>query len=92
MLAVMGSGLVRELDVLTGFIPRLSATSFGIGRHMDESGRQVFLTGMGSRGRRAFHNYMRDARQCDNLYDEIARALARPPLRSSASHYIWRAQ
>jgi pimeloyl-ACP methyl ester carboxylesterase len=78
MLAVMGSRLVRELDVLIGFIPRLSATSFGIGRHMDESSRQAFLAGMGSRGRRAFHNYMRDARRCDNLYDETSRALAGP--------------
>jgi pimeloyl-ACP methyl ester carboxylesterase len=78
MLAVMGSRLVRELDVLIGFIPRLSATSFGVGRHMDESSRQAFLAGMGSRGRRAFHNYMRDARRCDNLYDETSRALAGP--------------
>jgi haloalkane dehalogenase len=78
MLAVMGSGFMREVGVLTGFIPRLSATSFGIGRHMDESGRQAFRAGIGRRGRSAFHNYMRDARQCDNLYDEIASALAGP--------------
>jgi pimeloyl-ACP methyl ester carboxylesterase len=78
MLAVIGSAPIRELDVLTGFIPRLSATSFGVGRHLDTASRQAFLAGMGARGRRAFHNYIRDARQCDNLYDEIAGALAGP--------------
>jgi pimeloyl-ACP methyl ester carboxylesterase len=78
MLAVIGSGFMRELNVLTGFIPRLTSTSFGVGRHLDEPARQAFFAGMGTRGRRAFHNYIRDARQCDNLYDEIARALAGP--------------
>ena len=78
MLAIIGSGFMREFDVLTGFIPRLSATSFGVGRHLDEPSRQAFLAGMGPRGRRSFHNYIRDARQCDALYDEIARALAGP--------------
>ena len=78
MLAVVGNGLTRELDVLTGFIPRLTSSSFGVGRHLDRSSRKAFRTGMGPRGRRAFHNYIRDARQCDNLYDQIARALAGP--------------
>ena len=78
MLAFIGSGFTRELDVLTGFIPRLTATSFGVGRHMDAPSRAAFFNGMGTRGRRAFHNYIRDARQCDKLYEEIARALAGP--------------
>jgi len=78
MLAVVGNGLTKELDVLTGFIPRLTATSFGVGRHLDTSSRQAFRTGMGPRGRRAFHDYMHDARHCDELYDQIARALAGP--------------
>jgi pimeloyl-ACP methyl ester carboxylesterase len=76
MLAFIGSGFTRELDVLTGFIPRLTATSFGVGRYMDTPSRAAFVNGMGTRGRRAFHNYIRDARQCDKLYEEIARVLA----------------
>ena len=78
MLAVIGSGLAREIDALTGFIPRLTATSFGVGRHLDTLSRQAFRTGMGARGRRAFHDYIRDARQCDSLYDQIAHALNGP--------------
>jgi haloalkane dehalogenase len=78
MLAVMGSGLVRETDVLTNFIPRLSATSFGVGRHLDARSRQAFRNGMGAQARRAFHNYLADARHCDNSYDQIARAFAGP--------------
>jgi pimeloyl-ACP methyl ester carboxylesterase len=78
MLAVMGNGFTRELDVLTGFIPRLTASSFGVGRHFDAASRQAFLAGMGTRGRRAFHNYMRDAQHCDDLYREIEHALTGP--------------
>ena len=78
MLALIGSGFIRELDVATGFIPRLSSTSFGVGRHLDGASREAFLNGMGTRGRRAFHNYIRDARRCDRLYDEIAHALTGP--------------
>jgi pimeloyl-ACP methyl ester carboxylesterase len=79
MLAVVGHGLTQEVDVLTGFIPRLTATSFGVGRHLNRASRQAFLAGMGdARGRRAFHHYIRDARQCDRLYGQIARALSGP--------------
>jgi pimeloyl-ACP methyl ester carboxylesterase len=75
MLAFIGSDVTRELDVLTGFIPRLTATSFGVGRYMNTPSRAAFFNGMGTRGRRAFHNYIRDARYCDKLYEEIACAL-----------------
>ncbi len=78
MLALVGNGFARELDVLTGFIPRLSASSFGIGRHLDPASRRAFLAGLGPRGRRAFHDYVRDARRCDVLYADIARALNGP--------------
>lgn len=78
MLALMGSTFMRELDVLTGFIPRISATSFGVGRHLDPRSRQAFLAGMGTRGRRAFHNYLRDARVCDALYERAMAALLGP--------------
>src|ERR1051326_4866796 len=78
MLTLIGSGFMRELDVLTGFIPRISSTSFGVGRHFDAPSRRAFFNGMGPQNRRAFHNYIRDARRCDHLYDEIAYALAGP--------------
>lgn len=78
MLTMMGNGFIREVDVVTGFIPRLSSTSFGVGLHLDGPSRQSFVAGMGTRGRRSFHNYLRDARGCAGLYDEIARALAGP--------------
>jgi haloalkane dehalogenase len=75
MLALMGSRVVREFNVFTRLIPRVSATSFGVGRNMDESSRQAFLAGMGPRGIRAFHNYMRSARNSDALYHRVAEAL-----------------
>jgi haloalkane dehalogenase len=78
MLALMGSSFMREFNVLTGLIPRISATSFGVGRHLDEPSRKAFRAGIGSRGRRAFHAYMRDTRHCDDLYDRISSALTGP--------------
>jgi hypothetical protein len=92
MLAFIGSGFTRELDVLTGFIPRLTATSFGVGRYMDTPSRAAFFNGMGTRGRRALHDYIRDARQCDKLYEEIARALAGPLSGLPLLTVFWRAQ
>jgi len=78
MLALMGSRLMREFNVLTGLIPWISSTSFGVGRHLDEPSRKAFRAGIGSCGRRAFHAYMRDTRRCDDLYDGISRTLAGP--------------
>jgi pimeloyl-ACP methyl ester carboxylesterase len=78
MLAMMGSRPMREFDVLTGFIPRIASTWFGVGLHMDGLSRGVFRAGMGPQGRRAFHDYIRDARRCDGLYERVARALAGP--------------
>jgi haloalkane dehalogenase len=78
MLRLMGSAFIREIDVLTGFLPLLTSTAFGIGRHMDELDRRVFLTGVGRSSRRAFHSYMHDALRCDSLYDRVEHALAGP--------------
>ena len=78
MLALMGSAPIRELDVLTEFLSRISSSSFGVGRHMDALSRQVFRAGIDPSARRAFHNYMRDARHCDALYAEVQRALTGP--------------
>ena len=78
MLTLMGSAFMRELDVLTGFLPRISATSFGVGRHMDAASRAAFRAGMSRQSRRAFHHYMRDTLQRDALYEQISDALAGP--------------
>ena len=78
MLALMGSAPVREFDVMTGFIPRLTATNFGVGRHFDRASRDTFRAALGHDGRRAFHRYLNDARSCDELYARISSALAGP--------------
>ncbi len=78
MLALMGSAPIRELDVMTGFLTRITATTFGVGRHFDQASRDAFRAPLGSQGRRAFHLYLNDARNCDALYAEVASALAGP--------------
>lgn len=78
MLRVVGSAFVRELDMLTEFVPKLSASDFGIGRHLDEQGRNVFRAGMKQGRVRAFHYYIKDALNCDSLYAEVANAYAGP--------------
>ena len=65
MLALMGSGVVRELDVLTGWLPRLTSTTFGVGRHWNRQLRKTFLSALDHRGRRSFHHYMRSVTRFD---------------------------
>jgi pimeloyl-ACP methyl ester carboxylesterase len=74
MLALMGSAALREFDVLTSVLMRVTASPFGVGRRMNERDRNAFLAGIGPEGIRAFHAYMRDARQPE-LYDDITDAL-----------------
>ncbi len=78
MLALMGSGPISTFDELTRLLPHITATAFGVGRHMDEPSRNTFLAGIGRRGVRAFHEYMRDARNADGLFLQIQLALAGP--------------
>jgi haloalkane dehalogenase len=75
MLTLMGSPLIREIDVLTGFLPRLASTAFGVGLHLDDAARSEFRERMDTRGRRSFHDYIRDARRCGDLYERVGRAL-----------------
>jgi len=77
MLALMGGGPIRTLNVQTGFIPRISSRSFGVGRHMDPVSRHAFYAGMRARVN-SFHDYMRDARRADDLYEQVDRALQGP--------------
>jgi len=78
MLAVMGSAPMREFDAWTGVLPKVTSTTFGIGRHLAVSDRAAFLGGIGRQGVRAFHAYLHDARGADALYADVARALAGP--------------
>lgn len=78
MLALMGSAPMREFDVMTDFLTRITSTNFGIGRHMDQASRLAFRAGIDGDGRRAFHYYLRDALQCEWLYDDVKRALTGP--------------
>ena len=73
MLALMGSGFMREIDVLTGWLPRLTATTFGVGRHWKRPLRKTFLKPLDHRGRRSFHHYMRSVVRFD--FDRVDHAL-----------------
>jgi pimeloyl-ACP methyl ester carboxylesterase len=83
MLLLMGSPPMRVLDVISGWLPRMSSTRFGVGRHFDRRDRHVFRRGMGHRGRSAFHRYIRSAGPGRTDYGEVERAteaLASRPL------------
>ena len=73
MLGLMGSAPMREIDALTGFLPRITSTAFGVGRHLDRAARRAFRAGVDHRGRRSFHRYLRDARRPD-IYPDIEAA------------------
>lgn len=68
---------MRTLDVATGLLASVTATAFGVGRHLDERSRRAYRAGI-AQGLGSFHDYMRDARVSDPVYHEIARAMAGP--------------
>ncbi len=76
MLALMGSGAMRSLDLATNFLPRLTSTAFGIGRHLDDESKAAFRAGL-IQTRGAFHDYLRDALDSP-VYDDVAQALEGP--------------
>ena len=76
MLTVMGNPAVREISALTQVVPKLTATSFGVGLHYSEPDRRAFLGGVGARGTRAFHDYMHSASNSARLYECAQRALS----------------
>jgi haloalkane dehalogenase len=71
MLTLMGSAPARTLDGAIGWLPRLTSTSFGVGRHWGSADLAVFRAGIEPSARRAWHNYFRDARDADDLYAEL---------------------
>ncbi|HKF66388.1 MAG TPA: alpha/beta fold hydrolase, partial [Vicinamibacterales bacterium] len=74
MLAVMGSPLIRRVDVATGLLARVTATTFGVGRNLDDASRRAYREGI-ARSMGAFHDYLGEARFSDEIYDEVTRAL-----------------
>lgn len=81
MLALMGSPVMREIDAITGWLPWLTSTRFGVGRHYDRVTRGVFRQGMKRSGRRSFHAYLRSTRRHDyTAIHEATRLLSTRPL------------
>jgi len=78
MLGLMGSSVMREFDVLTNLVPRITATSFGVGRHLNEESRRAFLAGIKQHTPRSFHYYMDSARNSEDLYTRVEAALLGP--------------
>jgi haloalkane dehalogenase len=77
MLAVMGNGVVRQIDLATGVLARVTSSTFGIGRQLDATARRAYRAGL-TQSMGAFHDYLRDARLSDALYDEVTLALVGP--------------
>jgi pimeloyl-ACP methyl ester carboxylesterase len=78
MLTLMGSAPARELDAAIGWLPRLTATSFGVGRHWSRADLAVFRAGIDPSARRAWHSYFRDARGAGDLYAGLDAGLRGP--------------
>jgi haloalkane dehalogenase len=78
MLGMMGGTAMREFDAITGILPRITSSAFGIGRRMDEQSRKAFLAGIGRQGVRSFHSYMRDAAKSKAIYAQLDEALDGP--------------
>jgi len=77
MLALMGSPVMRQIDLATGLLARVTATTFGVGRHLNDASRRAYRTGL-ARSMGAFHDYLGQARFSDEIYDEVTRALTGP--------------
>jgi haloalkane dehalogenase len=77
MLTLMGSPAMRRIDLATGLLARVTATAFGVGRHLDETSRRAYRAGL-ERSMGAFHDYLGEARFSDEIYDEVTRALSGP--------------
>ena len=78
MLKLMGSSAIRELDAFTNLIPKITSTSFGVGRHFSEQSRRTFLAGIKQNSVRSFHCYLESARNSKDLYSRLEAALLGP--------------
>jgi len=78
MLAVMGSAPARASGAFLGWAARLSASTFGVGRHWDRGDRAVFLAGMNRHARRNTHRYINTLRRETELLQRVHAALRDP--------------
>jgi pimeloyl-ACP methyl ester carboxylesterase len=76
MLGLVGSAPVRAFGGLSGSLARLSASSFGAGRHWSRSDRRVFLAGLDRSARRNTHRYLNALRREDDLLRRVETALS----------------
>jgi pimeloyl-ACP methyl ester carboxylesterase len=72
----MGGATMRTLSHSTNLVNRLTATRFGVGRHLSAADRRAFLgPTRNRRRRRSFHDLMRDTHRSRHRLDTIERAL-----------------
>lgn len=91
MLTLMGNSVVRELDAVTGLLPQITASKFGVGRHLDDPSRNAFLAGIGRQGVRSFHGY--HARCTLLQHGRRSRGgVAWPIVRGCGHDSVWRTQ
>lgn len=76
MFKLMTSRPIRSLNVATNLVPRLTTSSSGIGRHLDDAARSTFLGGFEERrARRRFHDLMAAAREETEFLAELEQGL-----------------
>ena len=85
MLRIMSSRFVTALDAATNLVPRMTATRFGVGRHLDRADREAFLGPFRDPSvRRRFHGAMRslvdDPEFTDTVEDTTSSALGGLPV------------
>jgi pimeloyl-ACP methyl ester carboxylesterase len=75
MLRTMGSAPMQRFGAATNLVPRLTATRFGVGRHLSPEGRAAFLGPFVDRAvRRRFHALMGSVLRERDLTDRVANA------------------
>ena len=71
MLGFMGSRFAIWTMGTTRVVPRMTRSSFGVGRHFDRAERRAFFAPYRRRSRaRNFHRTMRSARRSSDLFDQ----------------------
>jgi hypothetical protein len=79
LLRVMGGAPVRGLDVASNIVPRISARTFGVGRHLTPAGRKAFLGPYTDRAkRRTLHYQLRDSVRSADIFTLVEQALRGP--------------
>jgi haloalkane dehalogenase len=75
MLCLVGSAPARVFGGPSGSVARLSASSFGAGRHWTRDDRRVFLAGLDRSARSNTHRYLNALRREDDLLRRVEAAL-----------------